>query len=93
MTNQNAEPEAGAPATPTESGEPGASGQEPVAPANPTEAQQEQAGTQATSADEAKRLSKEDDNWRVENPDRARVREANPSVGGESFDYLNVVSG
>ena len=95
MTDQTATPEAGAPTT-TESGEPGASGQEPVTPANPTEAQVEQGATPATQqtgpSDEAKQQAKEDDQWRLEHPNEARTRDANPAFGGESFEYVDKTS-
>lgn len=59
------------------------------APANPTEAQEASQGTQDGPSDEAIRLAREDAEWRLANPNKPRMREANPVSGGESFDYLS----
>ena len=63
------------------------------APAEPTEAQQEQAGLPTDKpSDEALAVFREDAEWRNEHPNEARIREANPNVGGEDNSYLENVS-
>ena len=72
----------------------GVEGSSVETPTTQTEAQKEQAGVQDTGpSDEAKEQAKADAEQRAEHPNQAVTREANPAVGGESFEYLGVVSG
>lgn len=65
------------------------------APAEPTEAQQEQGAdvplvvdptSLLPNAAEAAQQFADDEAWRLEHPNQPLMREANPNVGGESFD-------
>jgi hypothetical protein len=72
------------------------------APAEPTEAQQEQGASTdepgadipavvdpdslLPGADAAAEQHAKDEAWRIDHPNEVLVREANPQVGGESFD-------
>jgi hypothetical protein len=58
------------------------------APVEPTDAQREAAGTDAKPSDAALAQVREDAKWREDNPNKVLIREANPAVAGESFDYL-----
>lgn len=59
-----------------------------------TQAQEDEAGTlQIKPSEAAVKVAQEDAAWRSDNPDKPRVREASPEVGGESFAYLDKVSG
>lgn len=72
-----------------------------TAPAEPTAAQVEQTEVQAGietgvndgPSEESKQQAKEDADWRGDHPNEVLIREANPDVGGESFGYLDHVSG
>lgn len=60
------------------------------APTEPTEAQREQQGKAGLPVPDEAAVdqARKDAEWRSDNPGKALIREANPEVAGEGFDYL-----